>query len=83
MNNIEKIQLINQVFIDYEFNGCPYCNQTLTSYVDKDGKEKKYCDQHEGDIFIQLIDYFDVIKGIIKYSELMNSPIKFKKLSEF
>lgn len=83
MNTIKKIQNINQVFIDYESDQCPYCNDGLIFFVDKKGIENKSCENHDRTLIIDLMDYFMVIKNIVKYSNIMEEPVKFKKLSEF
>ena len=81
MNNSEKVDLVNQVLTNHSLGLCPYCHTILIRRVNKAGAKKNHCDVCK--FIIDAIDYFEVIEGIIKYSELKNEPTKFKKLSEF
>lgn len=82
MNNTEKIKNIRQAVDDHEYGRCPYCAGALTDgFIKK--KPVRVCRNHPDILVIRLEDYMDVIRHIIKYSNLMKDKMKFKNLSEF
>lgn len=83
MNNIKKIYEIRRIFTNYDNNECPYCGFDLETVMGKKGKEQQYCDGHEGDIYIRLIDYLEAVREIVFHSNVKKDPIRYRKLSEF
>lgn len=83
MNNNEKISEIRRIISSEKHKQCPYCFEYFHTYRDKEGNEKNSCYNHdEGDIIINIEDYYNAIKNIILYNE----PIKlinYKKITDF
>ena len=83
MNNLEKIQEIKRIFMNYDQKECPYCGFSLETFINKEGTEQEYCGKHEGDYIVELIDYFNEIKEIVEHSNIKQNPTKYKKIIDF